>query len=349
MTEGRADPEGNLGVDEVAPNLFVGGEPSGSVLEMFRTMDLRLVINLSESDANKGEGVIPPEGRDYVWLPLPDGVEMERTPQVHEAVQLALGVLRDGGRVLVHCREGYLRSVQFAGMLVEKATAADRIAAVAAVAKARLGIARHIDLKWHRPAPERWRVLRAAGMAVAAAAVIAIGVNAILVGGLPSGSRGPAAEGNPGHAFLRTRTSAAPNRGRHTVRVSPRRSAIAPARGNGSAALATGGAPGSLTPTFGNAQGTALSGRTAAPGHGASKGHGGPKAGNTKANHGGGGPALHGLGSSTFHGGSTHAAPRGRTIGPTSTGHGAKARASKAPSGRGRGKGPRSHPPRRGR
>src|SRR6266480_4962870 len=109
MGTGEEYVEEAFSVDEVAPNLFVGGNPSGTVAEMFRTMDLQLVINLSESNADGGRGVVPLEGRRYVWLPLPDGVEVERTREVRAAARLALAVLRDGGRVLVHCREGYVR------------------------------------------------------------------------------------------------------------------------------------------------------------------------------------------------------------------------------------------------
>jgi dual specificity MAP kinase phosphatase len=99
-------------VSEITDYLYISAFPRGDHAEEIRAMNVRLILSMHWLRPSRLLGHAPVR---MLWLPT---IDTPMTPMpisvLQRGVEAALPVIRDGYRVLVHCRAGVHRSVAMA-------------------------------------------------------------------------------------------------------------------------------------------------------------------------------------------------------------------------------------------
>ena len=100
--------------------LLVGSAPGGVTPKTYDDLGVGLIIDLQDVSVHDlRTRIVPDVGKMYVRLPLRDGQEIDTLdPVVRAGIMIARELVFTGTRVLIHCTQGLVRSVQFAGYVM---------------------------------------------------------------------------------------------------------------------------------------------------------------------------------------------------------------------------------------
>lgn len=114
----------NLDVSEITPYLYISAWPRGEHTDEIHALGIRLVLSMHWVRPR----LVPKDDPvRVVWLPTFD-TPLTPIPMrvLYHGVEAALPVIRQGDKVLVHCRAGVHRSVAMAcAVLIGKGYSAD--------------------------------------------------------------------------------------------------------------------------------------------------------------------------------------------------------------------------------
>ena len=99
-------------VSSITDYLYISAWPRGNHAEEIRGLNVRLILSMHWIKPSRILGHAPVQ---LLWLPTIDNPLFPMPiPTLQRGVEAALPVIRDGYRVLVHCRAGVHRSVAMA-------------------------------------------------------------------------------------------------------------------------------------------------------------------------------------------------------------------------------------------
>jgi hypothetical protein len=103
-------------VSTITDYLYISAWPSGDHAEEIRALNVRLILSMHWI---KPSGILGQSPVRLLWLPTFDNPLMPiPIPTLLRGVEAALPVIKDGYRVLVHCRAGVHRSVAMASCVL---------------------------------------------------------------------------------------------------------------------------------------------------------------------------------------------------------------------------------------